>query len=189
MSWLVGIVVDPNFREMEVLVHQMPVWAVDTNRVRSCLAIVEQIELHHPCVFALEIIGVSLSETLTTELGCRGYRASTCTTSLRLRFIKSIAGEVGIPTYLLNAKNWKSEDHVYDAIFEAIGAPSWHGRNFDALRDSIYSGAINRVEVPYRPMIENNSQLSHEVQQFLSDLALFIKDMARAGCSVDMTLD
>ena len=38
---------------------------------------------------------------------------------------------------IMDGKGWNASDDVYDAFFEAIGAPSWHGHNFNALRDSI----------------------------------------------------
>ncbi|HKR85848.1 MAG TPA: barstar family protein [Terriglobales bacterium] len=31
----------------------------------------------------------------------------------------------------------KTRDDVYNSFFRAVGTPDWHGRNFDALRDSI----------------------------------------------------
>ena len=49
----------------------------------------------------------------------------------------------------LDGSNWKTTDDFYDAFFRAVGAPSWHGRNFNALRDSIITGQINKIELPY----------------------------------------
>jgi RNAse (barnase) inhibitor barstar len=54
---------------------------------------------------------------------------------------------------ILNGAEWKTRDDVYDSFFRLVGAPEWHGRNFDALRDSIATGSINAVEVPYRLVI------------------------------------
>jgi RNAse (barnase) inhibitor barstar len=54
---------------------------------------------------------------------------------------------------ILNGASWRTRDNVYDAFFQAVGAPEWHGRNIDALRDSIATGSINAVEVPYRLVI------------------------------------
>src|ERR1044071_7580655 len=51
----------------------------------------------------------------------------------------------------LDGTNWKTRDDFYDAFFKAVGAPSWHGRNFNALRDSIITGEINEVELVYDP--------------------------------------
>ena len=41
-----------------------------------------------------------------------------------------------------------------------VGAPDWHGRNFDALRDNIAAGSINAVEVPYRLVIKNYDKIA-----------------------------
>jgi len=62
---------------------------------------------------------------------------------------------------ILDAANWKNPDDVYDSFFAAVGAPSWHGRNFDALRDSIAGGDINQIEVPYRLVFQNLDQVGN----------------------------
>jgi RNAse (barnase) inhibitor barstar len=38
---------------------------------------------------------------------------------------------------IMDGAAWNSEDDVYDAFFRVVGAPAWHGRNFNALNDSI----------------------------------------------------
>jgi len=40
----------------------------------------------------------------------------------------------------------KCKADIEAAFFKAASAPPWHGRNFDALNDSIATGEINRVE-------------------------------------------
>src|ERR1700758_165329 len=45
---------------------------------------------------------------------------------------------------ILNGADWATRDDVYDAFFRAVGAPEWHGRNLDALADSIRGGSIIR---------------------------------------------
>ncbi len=59
---------------------------------------------------------------------------------------------------ILDGARWSTKDDVYDAFFRAAGAPEWHGRNFDALRDSIAGGSINQVEVPYCLVIKKSSE-------------------------------
>lgn len=51
---------------------------------------------------------------------------------------------------VLDGATWSTKDDFYSAFFKAVGAPSWHGHNFDALRDSIVTGQINQIELPYR---------------------------------------
>ena len=43
---------------------------------------------------------------------------------------------------ILDGSTWQTYDDVYNAFFKVVGAPEWHGRNFDALIDSIEKGDI-----------------------------------------------
>ena len=38
---------------------------------------------------------------------------------------------------ILDGASWNTKDDVYDGFFKVVGAPSWHGRNLNALNDSI----------------------------------------------------
>jgi len=49
----------------------------------------------------------------------------------------------------LDATSWRSIDDVFDALLPALKAPDWHGRNMDALIDSMGTGDVNGVEPPY----------------------------------------
>ncbi len=60
---------------------------------------------------------------------------------------------------VLDGSEWKTKDDVYNAFFRAVGAPEWHGRNLDALADSISGGSINQVEVPYRLVIKDYNRI------------------------------
>ncbi len=55
-------------------------------------------------------------------------------------------------------KDGLGNDDFYDAFFAAVGAPIWHGRNRDALNDSISTGGINEVEIPYRLEVVNGAK-------------------------------
>jgi RNAse (barnase) inhibitor barstar len=48
----------------------------------------------------------------------------------------------------LDAKGWKTVDDFYDALLPELGAPAWHGRNANALNDSVIWGGINAVNPP-----------------------------------------
>jgi len=65
--------------------------------------------------------------------------------------------------------NWTEQDDVYDAFFKAVGAPSWHGRNFNALRDSICGGRINRIEVPYLIRRKNFASIGSEAKSMATN--------------------
>ncbi|WP_436216152.1 barstar family protein [Bradyrhizobium sp. LjRoot220] len=40
----------------------------------------------------------------------------------------------------LNAENWRTWRDLYDALLTALGAPEGHGRNLNALIDSMVWG-------------------------------------------------
>jgi hypothetical protein len=65
----------------------------------------------------------------------------------------------------LNAVGWKSKEDFYDAILAALGAPSSHGRNADALVDSMAHGGINSVEPPYKICITGTKSLPVDVAE------------------------
>ncbi len=90
---------------------------------------------------------------------------------------------------LLDASNWKTENDVYDSFFRAVGAPEWHGRNFDALRDSIASGQINAVEVPYRVVVRNAGAIGAEAKTILEGFAELIRELAAEGCPVEIRME
>jgi RNAse (barnase) inhibitor barstar len=86
----------------------------------------------------------------------------------------------------LDATEWKTQNDFYDSFFRAVGAPSWHGRNFDALNDSIGTGQINEVEVPYGIVIANSAAAKREAQAIIHEFAKLIHRLAEGGCPVEM---
>jgi len=63
----------------------------------------------------------------------------------------------------LDASAWKSKDDFYEAILAALEAPPGHGRNADALNDSMGNGGINGVEPPYKVWITGTRGLPSDV--------------------------
>ena len=45
-------------------------------------------------------------------------------------------------------KNIANEEDFYNSILLQLDAPEWHGRNLDALSDSLVGGGINGIEPP-----------------------------------------
>jgi RNAse (barnase) inhibitor barstar len=86
----------------------------------------------------------------------------------------------------LDGKNWNEAGDVYDAFFAAVGAPSWHGRNFDALHDSIVVGQINKVEVPYLIKIKNYGSMGSGAKGMAANFVQLIKELRESGCPVDI---
>ena len=89
---------------------------------------------------------------------------------------------------ILDANGWSRADDVYDAFFRAVGAPLWHGRNFDALNDSISTGQINAIEVPYRIIVTNSEQACSDARAMLEKFKGLIDDLASRGCPVEIKL-
>jgi len=90
---------------------------------------------------------------------------------------------------ILNGAGWQSRDDVYDSFFRAVGAPDWHGRNFNALRDSIAAGSINAVEVPYRLVIQNYDKAAPLARQMADDFMDLIRELATEGCPVEIRVE
>jgi Barstar (barnase inhibitor) len=89
----------------------------------------------------------------------------------------------------LNGASWRTRDDFYDAVFAAVGAPEWHGRNFNALRDSIGTGGVNKVEPPYCIVIAGRSNMGQEAQQVVADFCDLIRELRESGCVVDASFE
>lgn len=90
---------------------------------------------------------------------------------------------------ILDGAHWKTSDDVYDSFFKAVGAPSWHGRNFNALDDSIAYVRINDVEVPCRLVIKNYNLISAGAKKMTDDFVDLIHEIAARGCPVEIRTD
>jgi len=90
---------------------------------------------------------------------------------------------------ILDASAWKTRDDVYDSFFKAVGAPEWHGRNLDALIDSIETGRINAVEVPYRLVIKHYDSIAAGARKMADDFVDLIREIAGRGCPVEIVVE
>jgi RNAse (barnase) inhibitor barstar len=86
----------------------------------------------------------------------------------------------------LDAQAWTSLDDFYESFFKAVGAPNWHGRNFNALRDSIATGKINAIELPYRIRINNYSSTNLGAKKIADDFIDLINELKESGYDVDI---
>lgn len=93
-----------------------------------------------------------------------------------------------IPELILDAANWTEPDDVYDAFFAAVRAPSWHGRNLNALRDSIGTGEINGVELPYKIVVLNASTASADARRMLDHFAEVVEQLNNEGSPVEIKI-
>ncbi len=90
---------------------------------------------------------------------------------------------------VIDGKNWAAPDDFYDSLFQAVGAPAWHGRNFNAVRDSIYTGGINKIEIPYLIKILNYGSIGARVRKITDDFIALIKEMQKSGCPVEIEVE
>ena len=73
-------------------------------------------------------------------------------------------------TIIIDALGWSCADDLFDALLPKLGAPAWHGRNLNALDDSLYGG-INEVEPPFKVIVINSSAVPPEVRDFITEVA------------------
>jgi RNAse (barnase) inhibitor barstar len=90
---------------------------------------------------------------------------------------------------VLNGEDWATKDDVYTALFCAVGAPEWHGRNLDALADSISGGSINQVEVPYRVVIKSYDKIGPEAKAMTDRFISLVHELAAEGCPVEIRVE
>lgn len=93
-----------------------------------------------------------------------------------------------VPTLLLDGVGWKTADDFYNAFLEAVGAPPWHGRNFNALRDSIAGGDINAVGLPYDIVVLGTSKMSEPALAIVERFRELIEELRSAGTRVSIEM-
>jgi RNAse (barnase) inhibitor barstar len=90
---------------------------------------------------------------------------------------------------ILDASAWQSRDDFYDALLPSLGAPAWHGRNLDALNDSIGGDDLNAVRLPFRITIAHSANGPSDLREYLSKFADLIADLrTMQGCNVSLAL-
>lgn len=77
-------------------------------------------------------------------------------------------------------------DDVYDGFFRAVRAPEWHGRNFNALIDSIETGNINALEVPFRLILNNDGSIGPGAKKMAAEFVDLIQEIGARGCPVEI---
>jgi hypothetical protein len=97
-------------------------------------------------------------------------------------------------TIELDAAVWKTALDFYDALLAALGAPMWHGRNINALIDSMIWGGINEVAPPYTIRVlhlgRSPKDVTEEVELAKHALAeARVEYRGRRGRDVDVRLE
>ena len=65
----------------------------------------------------------------------------------------------------VDAPRWTSSLDQHDAILPLLGAPAWHGRNMNALTESIVWGEIDAVQPSYLLRIHGTANLPPDVAE------------------------
>jgi hypothetical protein len=68
----------------------------------------------------------------------------------------------------LDASSWLTVHDFYDALLAVLEAPEWHGRNLNALIDSMIWGGINTLKPPYRIKIVGSRCLPNDLKHNLT---------------------
>ena len=84
-------------------------------------------------------------------------------------------------TNVIDISGCQTAADVFDRILEALDAPGWHGRNLDALWDSITSD-INGVLPPYTLTITGRELVPEAVALLLSDIQTVFEDARKDRC-------
>jgi RNAse (barnase) inhibitor barstar len=87
---------------------------------------------------------------------------------------------------ILDASGWKDNNDFYDNLLAAIAAPEWHGRNLDALSDSIRGNDLNQRKLPYSFYITGADSLPEELSDYMSRFFELIKDLREAGVDINI---
>lgn len=98
-------------------------------------------------------------------------------------------GQLAAPVrrFELDASRWKTEDDLWQALLACLGAPAWHGHNYDALWETVTEAAdfglrdrmINHVQAPFEIIVMNASRLGPHLASRLQGIAKVFGD-ARA---------
>lgn len=88
----------------------------------------------------------------------------------------------------LEGSNWQTEDDVIEGVLSGVRAPDWHGRNYNALRDSFVTGDINGVEPPYDFIIRLPTSPTPEVEDAVRYFMDRVSDWRAEGASLSARL-
>ena len=90
---------------------------------------------------------------------------------------------------VMDAALWATTDDMFLSFFKAVSAPTWHGKNFNAIRDSIGGGDINEIEVPYRLVLLNYASVKAGVKPEVDHFIEVIDKLAAEGVPVEICID
>jgi len=88
----------------------------------------------------------------------------------------------------LDGRFWQSAEDFYLAYLCAVGAPTWHGHNLDALWDSLTGGDINGRNPPLRIRIVGLDQMRKDSREMVQRFAGLVNEAKAQGQQVEIEL-
>ena len=85
---------------------------------------------------------------------------------------------------VLDGSRWATREDFYQAILAALGAPSWHGHNLDALNDSIGGGDINTLNPPVEITIVGTEFMAEPAATVVDGFRLLVEDLQKQGVEI-----
>lgn len=89
---------------------------------------------------------------------------------------------------MLEGSNWQTEADFIEGVLAGVRAPAWHGRNYNALRDSFVVGDINGVAPPYDFIIKMPTSPTAEVEDAVGYFIDRVSDWRAEGASLSARL-
>jgi hypothetical protein len=163
--------------------------SIGDDSVQGLLELIPRLEEHLPAMACVRVFGAHDPEPLKQVMASLGYAPTSRDAESGVGFARPISDLTDVPELVLNAADWQSADDVYSGFFRAVGAPSWHGRNFNALNDSIATGNINKTDVPYRIVIRNATSMGSGAAMFVDDFEDLVGEIQGRGCPVEMRIE
>jgi RNAse (barnase) inhibitor barstar len=87
---------------------------------------------------------------------------------------------------VLSGDNWTLPGDVYTALLSSLEAPAWHGRNLDALWDSIMGGDINGINPPFLILVTGTHSLPEDCKTLLNRIKELLSEANGADVDVEM---
>ena len=72
-----------------------------------------------------------------------------------------------LPQVVIDWAEVRNLDALYDTLFEQTGAPSWHGRNLNAINDSWVTGSICSEGPPFGFVFSNEHRAKPELEKVM----------------------
>lgn len=89
---------------------------------------------------------------------------------------------------VLDGQDWETEGDFIEAVLAGVEAPAWHGRNYNALRDSFVTGSINGFEPPYDFIIRLPRRPTLEVADAIAYFTARVSDWRAEGALLSVSV-